>query len=67
MARASVAWRKVLSFLEAVESERSVRGLLAATLRQLEVIVPFDHAAAVATTADSLIDPAGFVVLHLSL
>jgi len=58
-------WKKVLEFLEAIENERDVNGLFRTTLQGLEAIVPFDHAAAVATTHGSLIDPERFVVRHL--
>ena len=57
--------RKVLSFLEAVESEGTWQGLFARVLQQLESSVPFDYALAVLVTGHRQVDRQEIVVSHI--
>jgi hypothetical protein len=58
-------WRRVLSFLEAVESERTWQGLFARVLQQLESSVPFDYGLAVLVTGNRQVDRQEIVVSHI--
>jgi DNA-binding CsgD family transcriptional regulator len=65
MTERRLPWRKVLSFLEAVESERTWQGLFARVLQQLECSVPFDYALAVLVSGHRQVDRQEIVVSRI--
>jgi DNA-binding CsgD family transcriptional regulator len=65
MTEKRLPWRKVLSFLEAVESERTWQGLFARVLQQLESSVPFDYGLAVLVTGHRQVDRQEILVSHI--
>jgi DNA-binding CsgD family transcriptional regulator len=50
----AVAWRRVCTALEAIEPEKTVRGMFARSLEQIAALVPFDHALSVLSDAENI-------------